>query len=150
MQGFFLKLILFLFVFSSLIYFNYSKAQKALQNTKNSVVTIKFINFPTTAPVGSLVNFSWRIEAPNEFQTSYTTIFYGPVSTPSALTKQDSPEAVGYPNKVMDYIGSSFFLPDTFNLNLTFPHPGKIWYRGYAKVREDHLWTEEKYLNLTP
>lgn len=150
MKGFPLKLIFALAVFSVLVYFNYSRAQKALKDTKDSIITIDFLNPPTEATAGSTVNFSWRVEAPGEFQTSYTTIFYGPVSTPSALTKQDSPEAVGYPNKVMDYIGSSSFLPDTFNLNITFPNTGKIWYRGYAKVREDHLWTEEKYLNLTP
>ncbi len=143
-------LAIFLLVFSVLVFYNYLVAQKKLKNVKDTVFSISIVNPAVSARVGESVPFSWKVDAPSNFQTQYTTIFYGNVSTPSALLKTSSPESVKYQFSVKDYVGDNFFLPNTFNINLTFSKTERIWYRGYAKIGEDHLWTEEKYLDILP
>ncbi len=143
-------LTVFLLVFSGLVFYNYLVAQKKLKNVKDTVFSITIFNPVASAKVGEAVPFNWKIDAPSNFQTKYTTIYYGNVSTPSALIKTSAPESVKYQFSVKDYVGDSFFLPNTFSVNLTFSKPERIWYRGYAKVGEDHLWTEEKYLDIQP
>lgn len=140
----------FLLVFSGLVFYKYLVAQKKLKNVKDTVFSISILNPVASAKVGEPVPFSWKIDAPSNFQTKYTTIYYGNVSSPSALIKTSSPESVKYQLSVKDYVGDSFYLPNTFKVNLTFSKSERVWYRGYAKVGEDHLWTEEKYLDILP
>jgi hypothetical protein len=144
------KLALFLLVFSTLVFYNYQVAQKKLKNVKDTVFSINIINPATSAKVNEPVSFSWSVDAPRNFQTKYTTIYYGNVSTPSALVKTSSPDSVKYKFRSGDYVGDNFYLPNTFSSNLTFSKAERIWYRGYAKIGDDHLWTEEKYLDIQP
>ncbi len=148
MKSLILKIILAAGIFSILVFYNYSLAQKSLRDAKPSVFTITLKNYQTESKLDTPTSFSWQVVAPQDFQTTYTTLYYGYSSSPSALTKLDSPDAVGYEYKTPDFIKGSYFLPFTFNVSITFPKTGRVWYRAYANIRGDHLWTEEKYLDI--
>ncbi len=150
MKSFSFKILLATVVFSLLVFFNYSEAQKSLKNTKPSTLGVSVVGSVPKAKIDTPTPFSWKVEAPSDFQTNYTTIFYGYTSTPSALTNYDAPDAAGYQYKAQDYLLGTYFLPYQFSASITFPKVGRVWYRGYAKVRGDHLWTNENYLDITP
>lgn len=133
-------------IFSSLVYYNYFQAQKSIQNTRPSPLSIELLSSPTQVKAGLPASFVWRLNSSPDLSTSYTTIYWGYQSSPSALTSSDSPQAVMYPHSAPDYIGGIFSLPDTFDLNLVFTQPGQVWFRAYAKVKENHLWSEENSL----
>ena len=137
------------FVFVGLVFYNYFQAQKAIKDTRTSPLSISLTSYPKQVRVGDEANFAWYIEASPDLNTSFTTIYWGYESSPSALTKKDSPEAVKYPNFPVDYTSGNFKLPDNFDLNISFHKPGRVWFRSYAKVKNDHLWSEEKYLDVT-
>ena len=137
-------------IFIGLVYYNYSLSRKGFVATKNSIVGINLTSLPKPAQFASPASFTWEISSTKDFKTNFTTIYYGFTSTPSALTKKDSPSAVGYPYLTIDYLQGSFSLPDTFSTNIFFNKPGRVWYRAYAKVGDDHLWTEEKYIDVLP
>ena len=121
-------------------------AKKKISQEKQSVLSINFVNQPEFAAAGENKSFSYHVEAPPSFLTSSTTIYYSYDATPSALTKNDSPEAVRYANHDDNYFLGDFKLPQTFESSLNFPHPGTIYFRAYAKVGNDHLWTKEQKL----
>lgn len=150
MKSAYLKIFIFFTVFLCLIFYNFLVAQNKLKNVKDTVYTIELINPQNTAKLGEPASFTWNVNTPNNFKTNLTTIYYGNISTPSALTKASSPEAVGYPLKATDYLNGSFYLPSTFRVNLTFTKAERVWYRGYAKVGDDNLWTEEKFIDIKP
>mgnify|MGYP001381451863 CR=1 FL=1 len=143
-------LLLSIFVLLGLISYNYSIAQKNIKDLKQSPLSISLDSFPAILTVGEKGRFTWSVNAAPDLSTPLTTIYYGYTSTPSALTKGDSPDAVGYPLHLEDYAHGSFKLPDTFDANLQLKLPGKIFLRAYAKVGKEHLWTEEKYLEIVP
>lgn len=135
-------------IFIGLVLFNYLKAQSAIKDTKPAPLAIELVSFPEKILAGSAGTFIWSISASPDLSTPYTTIYWGYESSPSALTKTDSPDAVRYPNSEEDYAHGNFRLPDTFDVNVVFNKPGKIWFRAYANVRGEHLWSEEKFLNV--
>lgn len=141
-------LILGLFVFISLIGFNYYRAQKAIEATRPAPLSVTLVSFPEKITAGNAGTFIWTVDASPDLSTSFTTIYWGEESSPSALTKLDSPEAVGYPNSQPDYANGSFRLPDTFDVNILFSKPGNIWFRAYAKVKGEHLWSDEMSLGV--
>lgn len=132
-------------VFLILIFYNYFVAQKALKDTKASPLSIDLVSFPDSQTVGTRGTFIWRVIASPDLTASYTTIYWGSESSPSALTKSDSPQAVGYPNSVEEYRGR-FALPLDFEQQILFTKPGTVYFRAYAKVGSDHLWTPEERL----
>lgn len=139
--------LLFAFVFFvSLVLYNYRQAQTRLKETRETKFTISMVNAPKEASVKIPANFKWLIDAPDNFVTTTTTLYWSYDSTPSALTKLDSPKAVGYSNKTQDYLEGRFKLPDEFDLNVSFPKTGTVYFRAYALIGNDHLWTEEKSL----
>ena len=137
----------FLF-FLVLIYYNYTSAQKRLREARQTQFSIDLIDFPTEVGAGLSNRFAWRIDAPESFSAAKTGIYYSYDSTPSALMKGDSPEAVNYANFTFDYAAGLFRLPDTFDLDLSFNQKGVVYLRAYALVDRDHLWTEEKQLKI--
>jgi len=149
MKSPFAKFLLGFAVFSLLVVYNYNKARVALKDTRQSQLSIDVLA-PQTAKQGQTVPFSWQITAPADFQTTDTTIFYSAVSTPSAVTKSDSPQALGYQFSLSDYRSGNFNLPHTFKANIVFPKPGVYFLRAYSFVRNNHLWTEEKQIVITP
>lgn len=142
----FLYLLIASAVFIGLVLYNYRQAQVRLKQTRETKFEISLVESPKNASVKTPANFKWLIDAPDNFITNTTTIYWSYDSSPSALTKLDSPKAVGYPNKTEDYIEGNFKLPDEFDLNISFPKAGTIYFRAYALVGNDHLWTEEKSL----
>jgi len=137
----------FLF-FLVLIYYNYTSAQKRLREARQTQFSIDLTDFPTEAGAGLSNRFAWRVDAPGSFSAAKTGIYYSYDSTPSALFKGDSPEAVNYANFTFDYTSGLFQLPDTFDLDLTFNQKGTVYFRAYALVDRDHLWTAEKQLKI--
>lgn len=136
----------FLFIiFLLLIFFNLSKAQQDIASSTTPQYNTTLLNSPTIGLANNPVNFTWNVVAPNTANTTLTTIYYGHVSTPSALTKKDSPQAVGYPYALSDYINGTFFLPDTFSASTSFLK-GIVYYRAYALVGNQHLWSSETKL----
>ena len=142
-----LKVLTPLLIFILLILFNQKKAQKAILSSKIPRYKIILVNPPAKTSANQLVEFTWNVEAPDTATTPTTTIYYSPVSSPSALTIKDSPEAVGYSYHLTDYINGSFSLPDIFSARTSFLK-GIIFYRAYAKVGSQHLWSEELKLTV--
>lgn len=137
-------------VFLALIYLNFKKAQTRYQDNSPSQISINFVDIPDTVRVNQRVNLAWSVSAPADFKTTNTTIFYSQVSSPSAITKNDSPDAAGYQFSLPDYQKGVFSLPDTFDGFIAFTSPGDYYLRGYALVRDNHLWTAEKHIKVSP
>jgi len=142
------QIVIGLAIFSSLVLYNYFQAQSAIKNTRPSPLTIDLVSYPEAVKAGHTGTFIWRIEASPDLSTPFTTIYWGYEASPSALTKQDSPQAVGYPSSLPDYMSGSFSLPSSFDLNIKITQPGQVFFRAYAKVKEDHLWSEEMSLKV--
>jgi len=135
-------------VFSSLVLYNYLQAQSAIKDTRPSPLTIDLVSYPEAIKAGHTGTFIWRIEASPDLSTPSTTIYWGYEASPGALTKQDSPQAVGYPSSQPDYLSGNFSLPSSFDLNIKLTQPGQVFFRAYAKIKGDHLWTEEMSLKV--
>ncbi len=141
--------IIFLAAVLFLVYYNYQKQQTNLRQARQTQFSIEFEKFPDTLKVDQPGEFSWRVSAPESFSTISTGIYWNYESSPSALMKLDSPKAVGYPNFTEDYAAGLFKLPDSFNLNLKFPKAGIVYFRAYAQIDNDYLWTPEKQIKVS-
>lgn len=148
-KKFLLLSLIFLLIFSFLIYFNSLQAQKALENNQPSELSISLSQPLQKSSSTTPTTFTWQVDAPSDFVTPFTTIYYDYISSPSALTKTDSPLAVGYAHHFSDFQTGQFSLPDTFSVSQQFL-PGTIFYRAYALVGKDNLWTPEYKLIVTP
>ncbi len=137
---------IFLLCLITLVYYNYQKQQSNLRQARQTQFSIEFEKVPEKVVPNQPVNFSWKVSAPESFSTTATGIYWNYESTPSALTKFDSPKAVSYPNFTEDYASGLFKLPDTFDLNLKFPHSGIVYFRAYALIDKDYLWTQERQI----
>ena len=131
-------------VFFLLVYYNYLKAQTALKETRPSPLSVELVSYPESLTVGGRGSFFWHVQSSPDLSTSFSTIYWGIESSPSALTKMDSPQAVGYPHFQPDYTGGRYRLPNDFDLKIKFDDPGRIFFRAYSKVGNDHLWSEER------
>ncbi len=136
--------------FTVFVCYNYQKARQAIKETKPSRIEISFVNLSKTIKVGDKATISWQVDAPEDFRTQFTGLYYDTVSTPSAVTTTDSPAALSYELFTPDYMNGTFFLPDTFESTISFPKAGKYFIRAYAKVTGNHLWTEERVLEVLP
>lgn len=137
---------LFLLCLMVLVYYNYQKQQENLRQARPTQFSIETGLVPDQMVANQPAKFSWKVTAPNSFSTVSTGIYWNYESSPAALTKLDSPKAVGYPNLTEDYSSGLFKLPDTFDLNLKFPRAGTVYFRAYARVDNDHLWTPERQI----
>jgi len=135
-------------IFCGLVGYNYLIAQKKISETRPSPLGISLESYPEKVTVGNTGSFVWNIESSPDLFTPRTTIYWGYIASPSALTQGDSPEAVGYPHHQDDYFWGKYMLPDTFDLSIKFDKPGKVFARAYAKVGNNHLWTEEKTIEV--
>ena len=133
-----------------LVIYNYLAAQKAIRNTQPSVLQTDMVSYPESVIVGSKPIFIWNVQTPNDLTTSFTTIYWSYTSSPSALTVNDSPSAVKYANHTSDYLSGIFKLPDNFNSQLTVEKPGRIFFRSYAKVGDQNLWSKEYSFTVNP
>ena len=140
---------LFLSLFLVLVYTNYRKAQSRYSDSTPSQFSISLVDLPSTTKVGERISVQWSISAPSDFKTTNTTLFYGQTSSPSALTKTDSPNAVGYQFSLPDYQVGIFSLPDLFGANLTFTQVGDYYIRPYALIIDNHVWGEEKHIKVS-
>lgn len=132
------------------VWYNYQNAQKAIREQKPSVLTSDLVSYPEKIMQNGKGTFFWHVDTPNDLIATKTTLYWSYESTPSALTAQDSPEAVGYPNYTNDYLVGEFKLPDTFDSEVQFSKAGRVYFRSYAKVRDQHLWSEEYSLTVLP
>jgi hypothetical protein len=137
-------------IFLCLIGYNYYSAQKKINDTKPSPLGVSLLSYPDTLKSGQTGTFIWQITASPDLSTSQTAIFYGSTATPSALTMSDSPDAVGYSSREQDYWSGSFKLPDTFDVNVKFEKPGIFYFRAYAKVGNNYLWSDEHSIEILP
>lgn len=135
------------FVFASL--YNANTSRKRLSGTTPSLLETKITTLSPVVVVGDRTRISWRVEAPSDFETTKTTVYYSKVSSPSAITKLDSPDAPSYQFHLSDYDQGFYKLPDTFEGYLTFPEAGNYYLRAYALVRGNHLWSEEVKITVT-
>lgn len=130
-----------------LVIYNYLQTQKNL-NSHPSQFNIELVNPPRQTQAGQRTNLAWRLNTSGSFSTTATTIYWSEISSPSALAKSDSPQAVGYPNSLPDYLTGNFPLPEEFDLDLVFEKVGTIFYRAYAKIGPDHYWTPEHQIKV--
>lgn len=134
--------------FFLLVTFNYFRAQRDISETRSSPLSATLVSYPEKIKVGSIGTFIWNIEATSDLTAASTALYWGYESSASALTKLDSPSAVGYPNTQSDYSVGQYRLPSTFDVNIRFPKAGKVYFRSYAKVRDWHVWSEEMTLEV--
>jgi hypothetical protein len=137
-------------IFVGLVGYNYFVAQKNIRDTKPSLLEISLMSYPDTLRVGQTGTFIWHIDASSDLSTTQTAILWGPTASPSALTMADSPEAVNYPFHQDDYWHGIFKLPETFDVNVKFEKTGVFFFRAYAKVGNNYLWTDEKSIEILP
>jgi hypothetical protein len=137
-------------IFCTLVGYNYLVAQKRIRETKPSPLGITLETYPQTVVSGQTGAFVWDINSSPDLSTPRTTIYWGYIASPSALTQKDSPEAVAFQYHQDDYYTGLFKLPDTFDLNIKFAQVGKVYFRAYAKVGDNHLWTDEKTIDIIP
>lgn len=103
---------------------------------------------PKQSSVDNPITFNWRIDSATPRVTDLTTVFWSEESSPSALTVKDSPASVGYPNHLRDYSEGVFNLPSDFLGSITLTKPQTIYYRFYAHVDGQNLWSEEYVLEI--
>lgn len=135
-------------IFLFLVYFNYLEAQEAIKDTRPSPLSVQLVSYPESITVGGKGSFFWHVQSSPDLSTSFSTIYWGYLSSPSALTKMDSPQTVGYPNSQPDYTRGRYSLPNDFDLGIRLDELGRIYFRAYAKVGDDHLWSEERSLEV--
>lgn len=140
---------IFAFIVLSALY-NYILAQKAIRETKTSVLTTDLVSYPESIYTGNVGTFFWKVQTPSDLSATTTSIYWGHQSSASAVTMTDSPESLAYPNFTTDYQTGSFKLPDTFDSQVTFDRAGIIYFRSYAKVGEHNLWSKEYSLTVVP
>lgn len=143
-------LLISLVVFVGLVLYNQNQAQKALTETQEAPLGIELFSYPETTKAGNRNTFIWRVNATNDLSTGFTTLYWSANSSPSALTKLDSPSIVGYERFVPDFTSGTFFLPYAFESTIVFDQPQTVYFRAYAKVRDNHLWSEEKKITIQP
>lgn len=146
----FILLIIGFIVFCLLVGYNYLIAQKKIRETRPSPLGIYLQSYPERVVSGQTGTFIWHVDSSPDISTPQTTIYWGEIASPSALTQGDSPQAVGYPHHQDDYFQGLYKLPDTFDLAIKFDKPGLIYFRAYAKVGDNHLWTEEETIEVVP
>lgn len=144
MKKLFLSLLLFTSMIITLAFYNYRLAQNRLAEARSTQFGLELIEAPAATTANTPTKLTWRVSAPESFSAGPTGIYYGYDSTPSAATKLDSPRALAYPNFTPDYVTGAFRLPDTFEVNLAFNRPGKVFFRAYALISGDHVWSEER------
>lgn len=135
-------------IFCGLVGYNYFIAQKNLADVKSSPLDISLQSFPEKVVAGQSGSFVWSVDSSPDLSASRTTIYWSYSATPSALTQKDSPEAVNYAYHQNDYFQGIFKLPDTFETTINFPKVGTVYARAYAKVGNNHLWTDEKTIEI--
>lgn len=137
--------ILCFIVFSSLIFYNYSRAQQNL-SSKSSSFSVALIKPPQLAKIGEPVTFYWEVNSTGNFSTSQTAIYWSFHSSPSALIQTDSPSALGYPYHSPDYATGIYKLPFVFDANFTFDKPGPVYFRAMSYIEKNYYWTPEYIL----
>ncbi len=144
MRQTFLVLITLVIVFFglSISEFYLSKKQLLTQESQPSP-SIAISIYPQQTTANEALSISWQIKASLNDNTPSTSIYYGYDSTPSAVTKQDGPLALGYPLHTSDYFQGTFPIPATFDVSLSPTSAGKLYFRAYAFVKGEHLWTPE-------
>ncbi len=137
-------LIISIVIFSLLSLYDFYVARITLSQTRPSATpTISFLP-PSSAKAGNAVELTWHIDTPTPRQINQTTIYFDSESSPSALTAQDSPQAVNYFNSLPDYQIGDFSSPGTFSAVLSIPlNLPQIFVRAYARIDEGHYWSEE-------
>ena len=125
-------------VFVCLVGYNYLVAQKKIKDTRSSPLGISLQSFPQSVELGQSGSFLWEVDSSPDLSTPKTTIYWGYDSSPSALTKTDSPEAVGYPYQTEDYASGIFKLPDSFDLNIKFIK----YHKSYLNFLPNQLYPE--------
>ena len=137
-------------VFIGSVLYNLSIAQSRLKESRPAGLSIQNVVVPSTVKVGEAANFSWKIDATSDQTTNFTTIYWGYVSSPSSLLQTFSPGKSVYPFHLPDYTAGTFHLPDVFDLNISFGQSGKVYFRSYAKVGNNNLWSPEQVVSIIP
>jgi hypothetical protein len=143
-KTFFILLITTIFVLAlSITEFKLSRRQ-LLDSFNQPGPSINLISFPTpTSPAPTTTKLYWSINVSAPTDTHTTSIYYDYVSTPSAVTVNDSPDALGYRFHTTDYSQGDFPLPRTFDANIVLPSPGTVYFRAYTYLNGQNLWTPE-------
>lgn len=132
------------------VVYNYQSVQRSIRDTQPSVLATDIVSYPEKIISGNTGTFFWNVQTPSDLTASMTTIYWGYESSPSAVTVSDPPQSLGYSNSTSDYLSGNFKLPDTFDSQLVFTRLGKVYFRSYAKVGDQHLWSEEYSLTVLP
>lgn len=93
----------------------------------------------------------WQLSTSTPRFTTKTGIYWGSVSTPSALPISVPPRDLPYSHFTPDYQAGQFYLPDSFTTSIDLSQQtNTIYYRAYARLGDAHYWTPQYSLSLTP
>lgn len=132
-------LLIGLLVFLGLIFYNQNLAKESLLATKEAPLSIELVSYPETTRVGNHSTIIWRVNATNDLSTDFSTLYWS-----------NSPSPKSYERHVSDYTSGRFSLPYNFESSLSFDQPQTVYFRAYAKVRDQDLWSEEKQFIVLP
>ncbi len=135
--------IIFALLVIPLSVYDYLATKKNLGNLGPSTPpVINLTSMPTKATSNQPTQLSWSVTNSTNILNT-TTLYWGSDSSPSALPTDASPQAVGYPNSLPDYQDGHFQLPSNFQATIGPLAPGRYYYRAYARIDNQHLWTPE-------
>lgn len=109
--------------------------------------SINMVSFPQEAFVKTPLNLSWELDSMPSKALS-TAIYYDYQSTPSAVTIQDDPKALGYRFHTQDYAAGHFPVPGVYDVNIIPTSTGMLFFRAYALLNGEHLWTKEYSIKI--
>jgi hypothetical protein len=104
---------------------------------------VSAVNIPAEIAPGVVATFTWRVDGPPT-KISSTTVYYGEASEAGKLGKDIKPADTSYTESVKDFIKGEYDIPLQFVGNTTTPKKsGTYYYRVYALVGSDNLWSDE-------
>lgn len=133
-----------LVVFICTSYYTFTLSRQKLTNSGPTITPTIILNTPTISDLNAPVTVSWQIDSPTPRRITSTTIYYDTSATPSALSTNDSPLAVGYEHSLNDYQTGDWQSPQTFTARIFPPKDASaIFLRAYALIENNHYWTPE-------
>ncbi len=144
----FVGLALFGAAFLLLLVFNLWQFSTQSASGEYQPSRLEWLERPTQARLGKPLTLAWRITAPTPRLAERTALFWGEESSPSA--QLEGPQSAIYPQMSPDYWQGPFVLPDRFEVTLVPDREGVLFLRLYARVDNQHLWSEEVRLQVQP
>ncbi|KKS96350.1 MAG: hypothetical protein UV73_C0011G0022 [Candidatus Gottesmanbacteria bacterium GW2011_GWA2_43_14] len=127
---------------------NYWSDEYTLE-VKQPEYKVSIVDAPTQGTEGSVLTFTWDVSGvPTTI--NHTSVHFSTESTPGELAKNVAPDATSYEDLIQDFAKGTYNIPFRFIGNHTFDDAGTLYYRAHAIINNEHYWTEEKTIEISP